>query len=317
MKAITIDEFGGIEQLHVSDCEKPVPRANEVQINIQYAGVNPVDWKICEGLLKNRLTHQFPLIPGWDASGIVSAIGEDVFEFELGDRVYAYCRKPLVHAGTYAEFICLPDAFVAAKPKTLTTAEAAGIPLVALTAWQALFDKADIKKGDNILIHAGAGGVGSMAIQFAKYAGATVFTTGSTKNHPYLRSLGADYIIDYRLEDFAAKVKEIVPKGVDIVFDTVGGETLTKSFDCIKKNGSLIYIVNKPDPKLVEEHQVKAQYLFVEPNGEELHQIGQLLDEGKLKCPNIIEMSIQNVAEAFRMQKSEHTAGKIVLKMDF
>lgn len=317
MKAIAIDEFGGIEQLHVTEVEKPIPRANEVQINIQYAGVNPVDWKICEGLLKNRLTHQFPLIPGWDASGIVSAIGEDVFEFELGDRVYAYCRKPLVHAGTYAEFICLPDAFVAAKPKSLTTAQAAGIPLVALTAWQALFDKADIKKGDNILIHAGAGGVGSIAIQLAKYAGATVFTTGSTKNHPYLKSLGADHVIDYRLDDFAEKVKEILPGGVDIVFDCVGGDTLTKSFECIRKNGTLIYIVNKPEAGLAEQYQVKAQYLFVEPNGEELHQIGQLLDEGKLKCPNIIEMNIKDVEEALRMQKTERTAGKIVLKLEF
>lgn len=317
MKAITIDQFGGAEQLHETEISKPQPQADEVQIHIQYTGVNPVDWKICEGLLKNWLTHEFPITPGWDASGIVSAVGKNVVEFEVGDRVYAYCRKPVVKEGTYAEFICLDANNVAPKPKSLTPAQAAAIPLVGLTAWQALFDKIDTTKGSTILIHAGAGGVGSMAIQFAKYAGAKVFTTASTKNHPYLRDLGADYIIDYNLHDFAKKVKEIVPGGVDFVFDCVGGETQTKSFECMRKGGEMVYIVNKPEAGLAEKYQVTTHYLFVEPNGEELQEIGDLLDEGVVQCPHIIEMSIKDVAKAFAMQKTTHTAGKIVLKLDF
>lgn len=317
MKAIAIDQFGGAEELQEKELQKPEPQPHEVQINIQYTAVNPVDWKICEGLLKNWLTHQFPLIPGWDASGVISAVGKDVKGFEVGDRVYAYCRKPVVQQGTYAEFICLDAANVAHKPKSITPAQAASIPLVGLTAWQGLFDKIRTKKGDNVLIHAGAGGVGSMAIQFAKHAGATVFTTASTKNHPYLHDLGADHIIDYNQTDFAQKIKEILPEGVDTVFDCVGGDTLTKSFECIKNGGNIICIVNKPEPTLVEKHQVKSQYLFVEPNGKELQQIGDLLDEGVVQCPNIIEMSIKDAAKAFQMQKTTHLAGKIVLKLDF
>jgi NADPH2:quinone reductase len=317
VKAITIDKFGGAEELHETEIKTPQPQQDEVQIHIQYTGVNPVDWKICEGLLKNWLTHEFPITPGWDASGIISAIGADVTDFEVGDRVYAYCRKPVVREGTYAEFICLDAANVSLKPKCLTPAQAAAIPLVGLTAWQALFDKIHTKKGSTILIHAGAGGVGSMAIQFAKHAGATVFTTASTKNHPYLKDLGADYIIDYNRQDFAAKVKEIVPEGVDFVFDCVGGETQTKSFECMKKGGAMVYIVNKPEEGIAEKYGVTTHYLFVEPNGDQLHEIGDLLDEGIVKCPHVIEMSIKDAAKAFALQKTTHTAGKIVLKLDF
>lgn len=317
MKAVIIDKFGTADDLYISDVPLPEPDSGEVRIKIHYAGVNPVDWKLCAGILKDKLTHEFPFIPGWDAAGTIDAVGEDVTSFKVGDPIYAYCRKPIVHSGTYAEYICFRAEDVAPKPQTLTFAEAAAIPLVALTAWQGLFDKAHLKTGDKVLIHAGAGGVGGMAIQFAKYVGAEVITTASKKNHRYVTELGADWVIDYREEDFASKVHEIFPSGVDIVFDCVGGETQVKSFECMRKGGSLICIVNAPDKKLLADYQVIPQYLFVEPNGEELRQIGDLIDEGIVRPPIIQEMNISEVKEAHSLQKEGHVAGKLVLEIAF
>lgn len=317
MKAIAIDAFGTIDDLHIA-AFKDLPIDNhEVKVRIDYAGVNPVDWKICEGVLKNRLQHEFPLIPGWDASGTITSIGSAVEGYKVGDQVYAYCRKPVVQYGTYAETINLESIHLAPKPKSLSAAQAAAIPLVSLTAWQALFDRAKIKKSDTILIHAGAGGVGSVAIQLARYAGAKVITTASTKNHPYVKDLGADYVIDYKLHPFVEKVKQIYPNGVDIVFDCAGYETQVKSFECLRKGGTLVSIVTKPDPALVTKYEVKSEFVFVEANGQQLRKIGNLIDAGVLKCPHITEMSIKDAAEALQLQKTDHSSGKIVLKIDF
>src|ERR1700733_2368139 len=190
MKAMVIEKFGHEEQLHLGDIPTPLPSDNEVQIQVLYSAVNPVDWKIREGLMKNFLPHEFPLILGWDAAGIVKAIGKNVKKFKVGDEVFAYCRKPIVKWGTYAEYVCFDADNIALKPNNINFAEAAAIPLAGLTAWQALFDFAKLKKGESILIHGGAGGVGSFAIQFAKHAGAKVITTASKQNHDYVKKLG-------------------------------------------------------------------------------------------------------------------------------
>lgn len=314
MKAIVIDEFGGVDKLKLVDVPKPVPEPNEVLIEIFYTAVNPVDWKIREGYLKERLPHKFPLIPGWDAAGKIAAIGKNVHNFNIGDEVYAYCRKPIVQFGTYAEFIAFDAENVAKKPKTLNFAEAAAIPLVGLTAWQALFDSAHLKSGETILIQGGAGGVGGMAIQFAKYAKAKVLTTASLAKHPYVKKLGADFAINYK-EGFVEEVKKIAPDGVDVLFDLIGGKTLMDSLPLIKPKGRQVGIVESLDPAIAAKYDISANYVFVRPNGKELTEIGKLIDEGKVVVPDIEEMALKDAAAAQEKSKQGHSQGKIVLKV--
>ena len=216
MKAIIINGFGGADGLQMAEVPTPTAQADEVLIRVAYAGVNPVDWKIREGMLEGLFEHRFPLILGWDAAGTVAAVGTAVTDFKVGDKVYAYCRRPIVQWGTYAEYLAMESSAVAPIPANLTFAQAAAIPLTALTSWQALFDAGQLKAVQSVLIHAGAGGTGGMAIQFAKHAGGTVFTTASAGNHEYVRSLGADHVIDYQRESFVEVVKNKSPDGVDL-----------------------------------------------------------------------------------------------------
>lgn len=315
MQAITIDSFGGIEKLKLSEIVITPPNDDEVQIQIKYAAVNPVDWKIREGYLKNRLPHEFPIILGWDASGTISAIGKNVRHLNLGDEVYAYCRKPIVKWGTYAELVNVEASSVALKPKKLNFAEAAAIPLVGLTAWQALFDSVHLKNDEKILIHAGAGGVGSLAIQFAKITEAFVFTTSSKANFPYVKKLGANVTIDYKTEDFVSKIKSLEPNGIDVVLDTVGGETLLESVQLLKKNGRIVSIIEKVPDDLAKKYQIHASYVFVRPNGEQLKKIAELIDQDKVQPPKIEEMSLKDAGLAQEKLRKGCGGGKIVLKI--
>lgn len=315
MKAVIIEQFGGAEKLRMADIPTPKPGPNEVQIRIRYTSVNAVDWKIREGLLSGRLDHQFPITPGWDAAGIISALGSGVKSFKLNDEVFAYCRKNIVRDGTYAEFITVDAVNVAKKPKNISFAEAAGIPLAGLTAWQALFDVGKLAKGQTVLIHAGAGGVGSLAIQFAKWAGAKVITTVSDKNIDYVKDLGASLVIDYHKDNFYDLVKKEFPKGIDLVFDMLGGDTLTESAKLLKKGGILVSIVEKLEDDDAEKLGITAKYLFVRPNGDELSEIAKLIEQNKIKIPFIDEMRLQDAASAQEKSRQGHTKGKIVLKV--
>ena len=308
---MVIEAFGGLETLRFQEMPRPRPQEHEVSIEVHYASVNPVDWKICEGYLKSRLPHQFPLILGWDAAGVVAEVGANVRNFKVGDPVFAYCRKPIIQEGTFAEYVCFDAAHVALKPLNITFKEAASVPLAGLTAWQALFDFCHLKKNQSVLIHAGAGGVGSFAIQFAKLKNAVVYTTCSNANYEYVKSLGADYIIDYTAQDFADAIKE----NLDIVFDTVGGETLKKSVSLVKQGGNLVTITEMIDSAIGEKNQIHAGFIFVRPNGSELMEIAQLIKENKIKIPALIEMPMQSANKALQVSKAGHTRGKIVLKI--
>lgn len=315
MKAIAITEFGGIEKLHLTDVPTPKPHDNEVLIKIQCTAVNPVDWKICEGKLTKLLPHEFPIILGWDAAGTIAAVGRDVTQFKLNDEVFAYCRKPVIQNGTYAEYIALDANHVALKPPKLSFAQAAAVPLVALTAWQALTDHAQLKAGESVLIHAGAGGVGSFAIGIAKELGAKVYTTASGSNHAYVKQLGADTAIDYHKENIVEKARSLEPKGFDVILDCVGGQTLKDSYPMLKPQGRLVSIVELPDQKLAEQNHIKASFCFVAPNGKQLAHLADLISKGKIKLPQIEEMSLKDVAKAHEKVKSGHTRGKIVLNV--
>lgn len=315
MKAIVIEAFGESEELKLADIATPQPKDNQVLIAIQYAAVNPVDWKIREGMFKSKMPHEFPLIPGWDAAGIVAAVGKNIRNFKEGDKVFCYCRKPVVKEGTYAEFIACDAAHVTKMPHNINFAQAAAIPLVALTAWQALFDFAKIKKDQQILIHAGAGGVGSFAIQFAKHAGAIVFTTCSEANTDYVKMLGADYAIDYTKEDYIKKIEELTNQKLDVVFDTIGGKTLRDSVVLLKPNGCLVSIVEQIPAEITQNTKLHAGHVFVRPDGEELHEIAKLIEHGKVQPPDIQEMDLKDAAQAQDKSKQGHTRGKIVLKV--
>jgi NADPH2:quinone reductase len=315
MKAMTIEKFGSAETLKLTDVPTPHPKEDEVQIEVLFTAVNPVDWKIREGYLKNRIPHEFPIILGWDASGVVTAVGKNVKNFKVGDEVFTYCRKPTIQWGTYAEYVCVNAHNTAHKPKNITFAQAASIPLVALTAWQSLFDAAQLKRGESILIHAGAGGVGSLAIQFAKNAGAKVYTTASEKNHSYVKKLGADEVIDYSKGGFLSQMKKLTPEGVDVIFDMIGGDTLKESLQLLKPKGRLVSIVEQLDPALADKHQIEFSYVFVSPNGSQLSQIATQIAQNKIAVPTIQEMPLSEARQAQEKIRGGHIQGKIVLKV--
>jgi NADPH:quinone reductase-like Zn-dependent oxidoreductase len=315
MRAILFHKFGKSDVLQLGELPTPVPSPTEVLIALEYTAVNPVDLKIREGKLTGRMPHNFPIIPGWDAAGVIAAIGNKVTNLKVGDQVYAYCRKPTIQWGTYADDVTFVAIHVALKPKKLSFAQAAAIPLVGLTAWQAVFDAGRLKSGEQILIHAGAGGVGGMAIQFAKEAGAKVITTCRSQHEDYVRQLGADQVIDYTQEDFVEKVRAKFPHGIDLVIDTVGGDTFTKSIQLLKAGGRLVSLLEKMSGEEAAQHAIQATYLFVEPNGHQLKQIADLIDSDKVRAPKIEEFTLEKAAEAQDKLQNGHIEGKIVLKI--
>lgn len=319
MKAICLRQFGGPEVLEYhEDFPIPVPGDQDVLIRVKAAGVNPVDWKIREGLLQGRLPHTFPLIPGWDAAGVVEAVGDGTNPSSLkpGDEVYAYCRKPLIQQGTYAEYCTMTMGHVVRKPSVLSFSEAASIPLAGLTAYQSLVDAAKVGAGQTVLIHAGAGGVGGFAIQIAKHLGATVITTGSAEKHAYLCALGADVVIDYTAGDFREAVSQRYPDGVDVAFDTVGGDVQRASADCVKSGGALVSILALEHEAYVRSRGVEPLYVFVAPNGPQLARLASWIEQGALKTRIAGSYPLQEAAEAHRAIQTGRTAGKLVLTID-
>lgn len=315
MKAIAIREFGGRDKLEPMDLPVPEVGKGEILVRVKGAGVNPVDWKIREGWLTDLFPHRFPLIPGWDAAGIVERIGPGVTRFRVGDEVFAYCRKPVVQGGAYAEYIALTEDHLAFKPRNTTFTEAAGIPLTALTAYQALVNAARIKSGERVLIHAAAGGVGGFGVQIAKDRGALVWGTAGSRNGDYVRSLGAERVIDYSREDFRKTVRSVYPDGVDVVFDCVGGDVLKKSVEIVRKGGRLISIVDSLDEGSLGRADIRFEFVFVAPNSTELSDLGQMVEEGRLRVHLEEVLPLEAAAKAHKLSESRHTRGKIVLSV--
>ncbi len=302
--------------MRIGEIETPIPGPGEVLIRVRAAAVNPVDWKIREGGLARLFPCKFPLIPGWDAAGTVAMLGEGVTGFSIGERVWAFCRKPDIQWGTYAEYVTMSADGIAPMPASLGFAESSAIPLAGLTAWQSLFDLADIRPGQVVLIHAGAGGVGSLAVPLAKWAGATVITTARAENHDYVRSLGADHVIDYTADDFVAATRAIAPEGVDFAYGTVGGEVLARSYQTVRPGGLLVSITDKTDKDAAERLGFRVKYLFVKPNGAQLRRLAGLMDQGILRPPDIEEMPLTEAAAALERNRRGHGRGKIVLRVD-
>ena len=330
MKAFLIDRYAKGAALRLGEVPEPALRENDVLIQIQATSVNPLDAKIRDGEFKLILPYRLPLILGNDAAGVVVRVGSKVRGFKPGDEVYARPAKDRI--GTFAEFIAMNEADVAAKPKNLTMEEASSMPLVALTAWQALVERAKLKKGQKVLIHAGSGGVGAIAIQLAKHSGATVATTTSTANVDLVRSLGADVVVDYKKDDF-----ENVLQGYDVVLNSLGKDTLEKSLRVLKPGGKLISISGPPDPEFAREngsgwllrqvmralsfgirrkakrYGVSYSFLFMKPSGDQLGQIAALIEAGAIRPVIDRVFPFDKTNEALAYVETGRAKGKVVI----
>jgi len=330
MKALAIRGYKA--PMALMDLPRPEPGPGELLVRVRAAGVNPIDYKIRDGAVKVLLPFSFPLILGTDLAGDVEAIGQGVTKFKLGDAVYSRLDNDRI--GAFAEYAVVRESAAASKPASIDYAQAASLPLVALTAWQTLIDLARLQPGQKVLIHAGSGGVGTFAIQLAKHLGAQVATTAAAKNHALVKSLGADVAIDYKKIRF-----ETVVKDQDVVLDTQGGETLRRSFEVVKPGGVVVTIGGRPDGKfarawglslpfvwilgflnrkvdrLARERRVRFEYLFMHASGEQLERIGALVDEGVIKPILDKVFSLDAAAEAISYVESGRAVGKVVIRV--
>jgi NADPH:quinone reductase-like Zn-dependent oxidoreductase len=332
MKAFILDRYGKSDGMRLGEMPEPELRDADVLVRIHAAGVNPLDSKIRSGEFKLLLPYRFPLILGNEAAGVVIRVGPNVRRFKVGDEVYARPHQDRI--GAFAEFLSINEDDVAIKPKELTMEEAASIPLVGLTAWQALIERANLQKGQKVLIHAGSGGVGTFAIQLAKHIGATVATTTSTANIDLVRSLGADVVIDYRKDDFAKVLRDC-----DVVVNSLDKETLEKSLEVLKPGGKLISISGPPDPDFAKDlglgwmlrqvmrvlsfsirrkakrHRVSYSFLFMRANGDQLGEITSLIDSGVIRPVVDRIFPFESTKEAMAYVDKGHAKGKVVVKV--
>ncbi|MBW8728817.1 MAG: NADP-dependent oxidoreductase [Inquilinus limosus] len=332
MKAFIVDRYGRAEDVRAGEMPEPELREDDVLVQVHAAGVNVLDNKIRSGEFKLLLPFRLPLVLGNDVAGIVVRTGSRVRRFKVGDEVYA--RPHHNRIGAFAEFIAMNEADVALKPKTLTMEEAASIPLVGLTAWQALVDRAGLKRGQKVLIHAGSGGLGTFAIQLARHLGATVATTASAANADLVRGLGADIVIDYRKDDFAGILRDF-----DVVLDTQGGAVLEKSLQVLKPGGKVIGLAGPPDPdfarsiganpliglairflsrkirKAARRRRVGYSFLFMKADGDQLREIAALIESGIIRPVVDRVFPFEATKEALAYVEAGRAKGKVVVKV--
>ncbi|MED1265277.1 NADP-dependent oxidoreductase [Bacillus mycoides] len=331
MRAMVIDKYGKVPMRMT---EMPTPDINEYEVlaEIHAASINPIDFKIRDGKVKLLLKYKMPLILGNDFSGVIVKVGTKVTRFKVGDEIYARPRKDKI--GTFAEYIAIHEDDIALKPKNLSFEEAASIPLVGLTSYQALHDIMHLQKGQKILIHAGSGGVGTFAIQLAKIMGATVATTASEAGANLVKSLGADEIINYKTEKF-----EDILKNYDAVFDTIGGTTLEKSFNIIKSGGNIVSVSGMPNARFAKEygsgffktllfslaskkltalekkHNAQYSFLFMKPSGDQLRIIANYIESGKIQPIIDRVFPFEDAQKAMEYSESGRAKGKIIVKI--
>ncbi len=308
MKAIRIHEFGNADVLKLEDIPVPTPAADEVLIKVYATSVNPIDWKMRNGGYKGKFTVHLPLTPGWDVSGVIEQAGEDVKNLRKGDEVYS--RPDPTRDGTYAEYVVVKAAQVALKPKSIPHDQAAAVPLAGLTAWQGLFQHGQLQPGQKVLIHGGSGGVGTFAIQFAKWKGAYVIATASGKNLDFVKSLGADKAIDYKDEKF-----EDIIKHIDLVFDTQGGDTQKRSLEVLKPGGRLITTLMPQYKAEAEAKSIHMEGYMAQSDPKDLEQIAKLVDDGKIKPYISHTFMLAEAKDAQEMGEHGHAKGKIVIKV--
>lgn len=306
MRVIRYGKFGGPEVLELVEVPDPIPGPGEVVVDVHAASVNPVDWKIRTGAMERYFKTAFPVIPGRDGAGVVAALGPGVAAWKVGDAASFIAGH--MGQGTYAEKIALKTDRLVAKPAALGFAEAAAYPLAGLTAWMALVATAPVEPGMAVLVHGGAGGVGGIAVQIARHRGARVIATASAANADYVRSLGAERVVAYDREDFAR-----VLNGLDIVFDTVGGEVHRRSYGVLKKGGTLVWITAEPVTDLGADHGVAVKQAVVRDNPDAFRGLAQLVADGAIKPQVGRVLPLVQAAEAHRLSQTTHVRGKLVL----
>ncbi|MEH2182312.1 NADP-dependent oxidoreductase [Nostoc sp.] len=307
MKAIRIHAYGGAENLKYDEVPRPEPQAGQVLIQVYAAGVNPIDWKIREGFFQQVYDYSLPVIAGADVAGVVASVGDGVTTLQPGQAVYGTADMAL--SGAYAEYAVGYADAIAPKPKTLDYIHAASIPIAAITAWQALFDGANLQPEQSVLIHGGAGGVGRYAIQFAKWKRARVIATASAANLDDLRNLGADQAIDYASQPFEQQVKD-----VDVVLDLVGGETQARSWQIIRPGGVLVSTLGVPESGIPQGIEAVPVFANLRANSQ-LQQIAQLIDDGQIKASIEQVFELAEAAKAQEVSQHGHPRGKLVLQV--
>jgi len=306
MKAVRIHDYGNVDVLAYEDAPMPSISPTDVLVRVVAASVNPVDWKIREGYLRQMISYSLPLTLGWDVSGVVEAVGSGVSRFKVGDAVYS--RPDIKRNGTYADYVAIREDEVAHKPTTISHIEAASLPLAGITAWEALFTAGQLAAKQRVLIHAGSGGVGSLAVQLAKARGAFVIATTSGRNCTFVKSLGADEVIDYRTQRF-----QEVAKDIDVVFDTIGGEVQDASWSVLKPGGILVSIISPPPDERAKALGMRGVFVFIEPNADILAQLAELVDTGSLRPIVGAEFALKDIAKAHALSQTGRAVGKIVL----
>ncbi len=305
MKAIRVHQYGGPEQLRYEDAPAPEAGSGQVLVRVHAASVNPWDYKLASGMFQKMVPMELPYVPGGDFSGVIAELGRGVGGLNVGDAVYGNCPR-----GAYAQLTVAPAEAIAARPAHLNDIEAASVPVAAQTAWQGLFEHGQVRSGQMVLIHAASGGVGSFAVQFAHWRGARVLATGSESNTDYLRSLGADVVIDYKTTPF-----ETVAKDINMVFDLVGGETQSRSFGVLKAGGILVATSQPPSEDQARRYGIKAMLMNMRPSTQRLKEISTLLDEGAISTSVTKTFPLEAAREAWEYAKSGHTRGKVVLEV--
>jgi NADPH:quinone reductase-like Zn-dependent oxidoreductase len=307
MKTLRFHAFGGSGVLKMEDLPRPEFGEEELLVKVMAASVNPVDYKIREGKYPPVKADKLPYVPGRDIAGVVEACGGLVDDWKRGDAIFAMLS---IEHGGYAEYAIVKDAEAAPKPRSLDFVAAASVPLAGLTAWQGLFRYGELKAGQRVLIHGGAGGVGHFAIQFAKVSGAYVVTTVSGQHIDFVRGLGADEVIDYKTQRF-----EDVVKDVDLVYDLIGGETQERSWNVLRRGGAMVSTLAEPSQEKARAHGVRAMRYTCKENGGELEEIGRLIDEGKVTPKIARTFVLAEAASAQDFVEQGHTEGKVVLKI--
>jgi alcohol dehydrogenase len=312
MKSAQINRYGGSEVIEINqNTPEPTLSSGKVLVSIKSAGVNPADWKIREGAFQQMIDLQFPFTLGMDFSGVIKQVGEGVSsDFKQGDEVYGQVGVINGGSGAFAEMALAETESIANKPKRLSHVEAAALPLVGVSAWRALIENIGLSKGQRILIHGGAGGIGSIAIQLAKYLGAFVATTVSANDKVFVQELGADHVIDYMSQNF-----EDLLHDYDSVFDTVGGETYKRSFKVLKKGGIIISMLDQPNSDLMNQYNVKAIFQFTQADRQRLTKLAEWVDQNNIRVNTERTFLLDESDKALDYQKDVHPRGKVVLTM--
>lgn len=308
MRALVMTDYGASDVLRIDQIAAPTPARGEVRIRVHAASINPVDWKIRSGRLKKTSPVSLPYVPGRDVAGTIDALGPGVSRWKVGDSVFA-----VLEGGGLAEYANASVTNIARKPSKLSFKESAGIPTASLAAWRTLIVNANIKQGQRVLIHGGAGGVGSTAVQLAHWRGAHVIATASSNNHEYLKSIGADEVIDYRTIRF-----EDVVKNVDVVLDTVGGDTLQRSPAVLRVGGMLLTLVGKPPAQACSKRKLRCPSPSTTTDkqpGEELARLAELFEQGVLKMTIQAEFPLADAVQALELSETGHARGKIIVRV--